>query len=147
MVTGVIVLAGAVMTGRFQRIRETVLLRTLGAANVALGPGQRPSQVENFVQTTRNDPGQLWSFLIPLFIFGVFAFAYDGVFIGATWAREMRNLMLLSLAIFLAAWLVLRPFGNAGLWGALLVHYVARGGLQALRYPAMVRVTFGPPVA
>ncbi len=31
VVTGVIVLAGAVMTGRFQRIRETVLLRTLGA--------------------------------------------------------------------------------------------------------------------
>lgn len=29
--TGVIVLVGAVMTGRFQRIRETVLLRTLGA--------------------------------------------------------------------------------------------------------------------
>ena len=28
---GEIVLAGAVMTGRFQRIRETVLLRTLGA--------------------------------------------------------------------------------------------------------------------
>ena len=78
---------------------------------------------------------------------GVFAFAYDGVFIGATWAREMRNLMLLSLGIFLAAWLALRPFGNAGLWGALLVHYVARGGLQALRYPAMVRVTFGPPAA
>jgi putative ABC transport system permease protein len=31
MLTGIIVLAGAVMTGRFQRIRETVLLRTLGA--------------------------------------------------------------------------------------------------------------------
>lgn len=29
--TGIIVLAGAVLTGRFQRIRETVLLRTLGA--------------------------------------------------------------------------------------------------------------------
>ena len=29
--TGVIVLAGAVMSGRFQRLRETVLLRTLGA--------------------------------------------------------------------------------------------------------------------
>lgn len=29
--TGVIVLAGAVLTGRYQRIRETVLLRTLGA--------------------------------------------------------------------------------------------------------------------
>ncbi len=33
---------------------------------------------------------------------GFFAFAYDGIFIGATWARDMRNLMLLSLLIFLA---------------------------------------------
>lgn len=31
VVTGLIVLVGAVLTGRFQRIRETVLLRTLGA--------------------------------------------------------------------------------------------------------------------
>jgi putative ABC transport system permease protein len=31
VVTGVIVLVGAVLTGRFQRVRETVLLRTLGA--------------------------------------------------------------------------------------------------------------------
>jgi putative ABC transport system permease protein len=31
VLTGIIVLAGSVMTGRFQRIRETVLLRTLGA--------------------------------------------------------------------------------------------------------------------
>lgn len=75
-------------------------------------------------------------------VLGVFAFAYDGIFIGATWAREMRNLMLLSLLIFLAAWLSLRSFGNTGLWGALLVHYAARGGLQALRYPAMLRASF-----
>lgn len=75
-------------------------------------------------------------------ILGVFAFAYDGVFIGATWARDMRNLMILSLLIYLAAWALLRPFGNAGLWGALLVHYAARGGLQALRYPALLRASF-----
>jgi MATE family multidrug resistance protein len=75
-------------------------------------------------------------------ILAVFAFAYDGVYIGATWVREMCNLMMLSLVIFLAAWLSLRSFGNAGLWGALLVHYAARGGLQALRYPAMLRVSF-----
>jgi multidrug resistance protein, MATE family len=75
-------------------------------------------------------------------VLGVFAFAYDGVFIGATWARDMRNLMVLSLLIFLAAWLALRPFGNAGLWGALLVLYAARGGLQALRYPALLKASF-----
>ncbi len=75
-------------------------------------------------------------------LLGVFAFAYDGVFIGATWARDMRNLMVLSLLIFLAAWFSLRSFGNAGLWGALLVHYAARGGLEALRYPALLRKSF-----
>jgi MATE family multidrug resistance protein len=75
-------------------------------------------------------------------VLAVFAFGYDGVYVGATWAREMRNLMMLSLLIFLAAWLALRSSGNAGLWGALLVHYAARGGLQALRYPAMLRASF-----
>jgi MATE family multidrug resistance protein len=77
----------------------------------------------------------------------VFAFAYDGVYIGATWARDMRNLMVASLLIFLAAWFLLRPFGNAGLWGALLVHYAARGGLEALRYPALFRASFLPATA
>jgi MATE family multidrug resistance protein len=75
-------------------------------------------------------------------LLAVFAFGFDGVYIGATWARDMRNLMLLSLLIFVAAWLALRSFGNPGLWGALLVHYAARGGLQALRYPAMLRASF-----
>ncbi|KRQ92855.1 MATE family efflux transporter [Bradyrhizobium valentinum] len=83
---------------------------------------------------------------LPFVIFapllGVFAFAYDGIYIGATWARDMRNLMVLSLLIFLAAWFALRSFGNAGLWGAFLVHYAARGGLQALWYPALLRKSF-----
>jgi len=86
----------------------------------------------------------LW-FVVLSPLLAVFAFAYDGVFIGATWAREMRNLMVASLAIFLAAWLMLRSHGNAGLWGALLVLYGARGGLQALRYPAMLRASFPLP--
>jgi MATE family multidrug resistance protein len=50
--------------------------------------------------------------------------------------------MVLSLVIFLAAWFMLRPFGNTGLWAALLVHYAARGGLQALRYPALLKASF-----
>ncbi len=81
-------------------------------------------------------------FVIVAPLLGVFAFAYDGVYIGATWARDMRNLMMLSLLAFLSAWFALRGFGNAGLWGALLVHYAARGGLEALRYPALLRASF-----
>jgi MATE family, multidrug efflux pump len=72
----------------------------------------------------------------------VFAFTFDGVYIGAAWARDMRNLMVLSLFTFLTAWLALRSFGNAGLWGALLAFYAARGGLEALRYPALLRASF-----
>jgi MATE family multidrug resistance protein len=83
----------------------------------------------------------LW-FVVASPLLAVFAFTYDGIFIGATWAREMRNLMVLSLMIFLATWLALRAFGNAGLWTAMLALYAARGGLQALRYPANLRASF-----
>src|SRR5215813_3818733 len=82
-------------------------------------------------------------FVIVSPLLSVFAFAFDGVYIGATWARDMRNLMVASLLIFFGAWFGLRSFGNAGLWGAFLVHYAARGGLQGLRYPALLKASFG----
>jgi multidrug resistance protein, MATE family len=82
-------------------------------------------------------------FVVASPVLAVFAFAFDGVYIGATWARDMRNLMLVSLAIYLLAWLALRGFGNAGLWGALLAFYAARGGLEAARYPALLKASFG----
>ncbi len=76
---------------------------------------------------------------------GVFAFGFDGIYVGATWAREMRNLMLASLAIFLGTWWALQSFGNAGLWCAMIAFYIARGGLQGARYPALFRATFSKP--
>ena len=67
-----------------------------------------------------------WAALTPLA--GVLAFQMDGVFIGATWSRDMRNMMLLSLGVYLAAWWLLRrPLGNHGLWLALHVFLLARG--------------------
>jgi len=59
----------------------------------------------------------LW-FVVVSPMLAVCAFGYDGVYIGATWARDMRNLMVLSLLIFFTAWFSLRSHGNAGLWGA-----------------------------
>lgn len=59
---------------------------------------------------------------------GVLAFEMDGVFIGATWSRDMRNMMMLSLAIFVAALAVLPALaGNHGLWAALNIFLLARG--------------------
>jgi hypothetical protein len=40
---------------------------------------------------------------------GVLAFQMDGVFIGATWSRDMRNMMLLSFLLYLAALLTFGP--------------------------------------
>lgn len=59
---------------------------------------------------------------------GVLAFQMDGVFIGATWSRDMRNMMLLSFLAFTAALLTLAPaFGNHGLWASLHVFLLVRG--------------------
>jgi MATE family multidrug resistance protein len=73
---------------------------------------------------------------------GVLAYAYDGIYIGATWARDMRNLMVAALALYFVTWWALQPYGNSGLWLALLAFLLARGLLQAARYPALLKSTF-----
>ena len=44
----------------------------------------------------------------------------------------------------LVTWWLLSPLGNAGLWLAMLSFFIARGVLQALRYPALARKPFAP---
>lgn len=78
-----------------------------------------------------------WAALAPLV--GVWAFQLDGIFIGATRTADMRNAMLMALAIFLAAWWVLTPYENHGLWAALFVHYAARTGTLLYYLPGLVR--------
>jgi MATE family multidrug resistance protein len=59
---------------------------------------------------------------------GFAAFVIDGVLTGSTLNTVMRNGMLASLALFLAAAFVLQPLlGNTGLWIALHVFFLARG--------------------
>jgi len=78
-----------------------------------------------------------WAAGAPLL--GVWAFQLDGIFIGATRTADMRNAMLVSLAIFLLAWWLLLPLGNTGLWAAFYVHYLARTGSLLYFYPGLVR--------
>ncbi|GGE39467.1 MATE family efflux transporter [Actibacterium pelagium] len=71
-------------------------------------------------------------------ILGCAAWMFDGIFIGATRATDMRNMMVISALIYLAALLVLTPiYANHGLWAALLISFVARGITLALRYPSL----------
>ena len=67
-----------------------------------------------------------WLIISPLV--SVWSFLYDGVYVGATRAREMRNLMLVStFIIFLPAWFLLKGYGNHGLWLAFTLFMASRG--------------------
>jgi MATE family multidrug resistance protein len=57
----------------------------------------------------------------------VWSYLLDGLFIGATRAREMRNAMFVALAIGLPVALALQGFGNHGLWIAFLAFMALRG--------------------
>jgi len=77
-----------------------------------------------------------WIVLCPLTALA--AFMLDGIFIGATRTRDMRNMMLLSVAIYFAAVAVLMPLlGNHGLWLALHVSFIARAATLLWKYPAL----------
>ncbi|MDE1991449.1 MAG: MATE family efflux transporter [Rhizobiaceae bacterium] len=59
---------------------------------------------------------------------GALAFLMDGVFIGATWSRDMRNRMLMSFAGYLVALAIFVPLlGNHGLWMAMNAFLLFRG--------------------
>jgi multidrug resistance protein, MATE family len=65
----------------------------------------------------------------------IWAFLFDGIFIGATRTGELRNAMLGAiLAYGVAAAALVPAFGNPGLWAAMLVFLGARGLLLALVY-------------
>ncbi|KPU83743.1 multidrug transporter [Marinosulfonomonas sp. PRT-SC04] len=71
-------------------------------------------------------------------ILGLAAWMLDGIFIGATRSRDMRNMMAVSFVVYAGAVAVLMPmYGNHGLWIALLISFVARGVTLAVRYPAL----------
>jgi MATE family multidrug resistance protein len=77
-----------------------------------------------------------WAALTPLA--GVAAFQLDGVFVGATAAREMRDAMLASAAVYLPVSLGLAAlFGNHGVWAALILLLLLRAGALLALYPRL----------
>ncbi len=85
-------------------------------------------------------PYYTWVVLVPLVSFT--AFLWDGIFIGATAGREMRNAMLAStlLIFFPAYFLAGRWMGNHGLWLAFILFMASRGiTMQLLSRVAVYR--------
>ncbi|TVP73911.1 MAG: MATE family efflux transporter [Rhodobacteraceae bacterium] len=84
-------------------------------------------------------------FVVVLSVLGVGAYMLDGIFIGATGTREMRNTVALAVAIYaVIVWLTVPIWGNPALWSALIVLNLLRGVLLGLLYPRLeARVSTG----
>lgn len=68
------------------------------------------------------------------------AFQLDGIFIGVTKSKEMRNATLLALVVFIGAETILsNSYQNAGLWAAFIVYVVVRAMGLGAYYPRILR--------
>ena len=79
-----------------------------------------------------------WVALMPFAAF--LAFQMDGIFVGATRSREMRNAMLVSTAAFVALIWFAAPYGLAGLLAAFTLWLGMRGLTLRLLLPRVIRL-------
>lgn len=72
-------------------------------------------------------PYYIYMTVIPVITFA--AFIWDGIYIGATASKAIRNTMIIStIFVFIPAWYLLTPkLGNHGLWIAFLCFMLTRG--------------------
>lgn len=131
---------------QIKRLRRAALLSTLWATVMALiltgifwgfGPAMihamsKSPEVQDLAMTYLP-----WMIAAPVLQIGLIML--DGIFIGATRSADMRNMMVLSAALYALSVAVFLPMGNHGLWLALTISFVARGITLMARYPALER--------
>ncbi len=68
----------------------------------------------------------IWLIVLPTV--SVASFLLDGIFIGATWSKPMRNTMIISsFVVFLPLTHILKDLGNNGLWLSFIAFIISRG--------------------
>ncbi len=143
--------AAEALTGRFVGARDTASLRRamrgcivwgtlIGMLFVALYVGWWRDLVGMFIDGDGAEAGQIvavageyiiWVIVIP--IVSALPFIMDGIMVGATETRVMRNSMFWSTVAYFAVYYGLYPFaGNDALWGAFTFYMFLRGVLQLL---------------
>jgi len=80
-----------------------------------------------------------WVVLVP--IIGGPSWFLDGIFIGATKTREMRNGMMISFFFYVIALVITIPtMENAGLWLSLYILFILRALTLGLKYTSLERM-------
>ena len=112
------------------------LLASVVFALLFLFGGHLFIEMQTDIPSVRETAFQYLPYLALLPLIAVWSYLLDGLFIGATRAREMRDAMLISVVIaFPAAW-ALHGSGNHGLWVSFLLFMVLRSltlGMYAWR--------------
>ncbi|MEO7690257.1 MAG: MATE family efflux transporter [Sphingomonas sp.] len=70
---------------------------------------------------------------------GVPAWLLDGIFIGATRGKALRNAAIVATSLYIATDLALRPFGASGIWWALMASYLYRALALGAYLPGLLR--------
>ena len=138
--------AGEALTGRFvgagnaKALKQMVkriffwgwMVSIAAVAIYAFFPNQLLHLLTNDLQIIESTKDfMFWTVLIPLT--GFAAFLWDGIFIGATASRQMRNAMILSSLLFFASYFIMVPlWGNNGLWLSFILYLLGRGVLQTI---------------
>ena len=66
-----------------------------------------------------------WVVIIPLI--SSFCYQFDGIFVGASQTKELRNAMIISVCIYIiSAVYLISNFGNLGLWISFSIFFIAR---------------------
>jgi len=112
------------------------LLASVAFAVAFLFGGHLFVNLQTDIPSVRDTAYAYLPYLAALPLIAVGSYLLDGLFIGATRAREMRNGMLLTVVLLLPFAWALREFGNHGLWITFLLFMVLRSltlGLIAWR--------------
>lgn len=91
---------------------------------------------ENIIELSKQY--HIWVYLIP--VAGFSAFLWDGIFVGATASRQMRNSMLIAVVAFFTIYYIFSvPLSNNILWIAFLVYLSLRGIVQTLMASSILK--------
>ena len=152
--------AGEALTGRYIGAKDAPMVRqtvrwtfvwSMGIAVIFMGiyhfagvPMLRMMTSDMTVVTAARDflP---WLLLMP--VIGCAAFTWDGIYIGATASKAIRNSMLWAVVAFFAVWAAGLAFPDVSaegsmhvLMGAYFAHLLARTVYLTVRYKALIHI-------
>jgi MATE family multidrug resistance protein len=108
--------------------------------------GTRFIDLQSDIPAVREAAYTYLPYLAVLPVIAMSSYLLDGLFIGATRAREMRNAMLIAALLALPLGVLLKDFGNHGLWLSFLSFMALRGLVQGLQAWRMAKQNAWIPV-